>query len=132
MSDTNLTETAYVSRELFEAREAKNQAEVHSELKELDLTLKSKIDTLDAKVDKLNITLNARMDILNTRMDVLNARLDGVEASLSMKIDKVEESLSTAMEGLIDRFQDMKEHQKNGSRYSGFYSQLPLLSLLLL
>ena len=97
MSDTNLTETAYVSRELFEAREAKNQAEVHSELKELDLTLKSKIDTLDAKVDKLNITLNAR--------------IDSVEATLSMKMDKVEDRLSTAMEGLIDRFQDMKEHQ---------------------
>ncbi|MBR2207992.1 MAG: hypothetical protein IJ859_04190 [Synergistaceae bacterium] len=79
----------YVSKELFDEREAKNraimeknQADIHSEIK------------------SLNIALNAKMDVLNARMDVLD-----------MKIDKVEEKLSTAIEGLIDRFDDMKEHQ---------------------
>jgi len=82
MSDTNLTETAYVSRELFEAREAKNQA-----------VLDKNMADIHNEIRMLNVTLNARMDVLD------------------MKIEKVEENLSTAMEGLIDRFQDMKEHQ---------------------
>ncbi|MBR1486095.1 MAG: hypothetical protein IJ597_02435 [Synergistaceae bacterium] len=97
MSATNLTESEttinYVPRELFDEREAKNQAVMDKNMADIRNEIKT-----------LNITLNARMD-------VLNMRIDGVEASLSMKIDNVEESLSTMMAGLINRFEDMKEHQ---------------------
>ncbi|MBR2207993.1 MAG: hypothetical protein IJ859_04195 [Synergistaceae bacterium] len=107
MSDTNLTEAIYVSKDLFDEHDARNKAEfqneimaLNSKIDNLDVRLNSKIDSLDAKIDKVETKLNAKMDVLNARMDVLD-----------MKIDKVEEKLSTAIEGLIDRFDDMKEHQ---------------------
>ena len=100
MSDTNLTEAIYVSKDLFDEHDARNKAEfqneimaLNSKIDNLDVRLNSKIDSLDAKIDKVETKLNAKMDVLD------------------MKIDKVEEKLSTAIEGLIDRFDDMKEHQ---------------------
>ena len=96
MSDTNLTEAIYVSKDLFDEREAKNKAEIQSE-----------ITAFNAKIDNLELRLNSRMDKLEAKMDVLNARMD----VLDMKIDKVNDTLSMAIEGLIDRFNDMKEHQ---------------------
>ena len=89
MSETNSTETVYVSKDLFDEREDKNQAIMDKNLSEIRNEIKT-----------LNVNLNARIDILNARMDVLD-----------MKIDKVNDTLGMAIGGLIDRFDDMKEHQ---------------------
>ena len=120
MSVTNLPESAttinYVPRELFDEREAKNQAimdknqaDVRSEI----VLLNAKIDRVEAnlenKIDNVEIRLNAKMDVLNARMDVID-----------MKIDNLEENISTMMAGLIERFEDMKEHQNKWFTIFGF------------
>ena len=89
MSDTGLMETAYVSREVFEERDEKNQAVIEKNLSDI----RSEIKALDTK-------LGAKMDVLNARMDILD-----------LKIDKVEGNLSTAIEGLLDRFDEMRDYQ---------------------
>ena len=108
MSDTNLTEAVYVSKDL----------EVDRKIKNFEVTLNAKIDKIDTKIDNVEVRLNARIDKLeakidkidsklNAKIDVLNARMD----VLDMKIDKVNDTLGMAIGGLIDRFEDMKEHQ---------------------
>ena len=124
MSATNLQESAttinYVPRDLFDEREAKNQAVMEKN----QADVRSEIVLLNAKIDRVEANLENKIDNvemrLNARMDVLNMRIDAVEASLSMKIDNVEESLSTMMAGLINRFEDMKEHQNKWFTVFGF------------
>ena len=120
MSVTNLQESEttinYVPRDLFDEREAKNQAvmeknqaDVRSEI----VLLNAKVDRVEAnlenKIDNVEIRLNAKMDVLNARMDVID-----------MKIDNLEENISTMMAGLINRFEDMKEHQNKWFTIFGF------------
>ena len=113
MSVTNLQESEttinYVPRDLFDEREAKNQAVMEKN----QADVRSEIVLLNAKVDRVEANLENKIDNVEIR---LNARMDVID----MKIDNLEENISTMMAGLINRFEDMKEHQNKWFTIFGF------------
>ena len=122
MNGSNLAEDIYVHRDLFDEREEKNQAvadrnmeeirgmfaDIHGEIKALRADVHSEISELRSKTEAEFKEI--RGEIKSLRSEMKN-EINVANIALNAKIGHVDDTLSTAIAGLIDRFDDMRDYQ---------------------
>ena len=140
MNGSNLAEDIYVHRDLFDEREEKNQAvadrnmeeirgmfadihgeikalraDVHSEISEFRTETKAEFKAVRGEISELRSKTEAefkeiRGEIKSLRSEMKN-EINVANIALNAKIGHVDDTLSTAIAGLIDRFDDMRDYQ---------------------
>ena len=129
MNGSNLAEDIYVHRDLFDEREEKNQvvldrnmeeirgmfADIHDEISEFRTKTEDEFKAVRGEISEMRSKTEAefkevRGEIKSLRTEIKN-EINVVNIALNAKIDHVDDTLSTAIAGLIDRFDDMRDYQ---------------------
>ena len=97
MNGSSAVDVEYVQRDIFDEK-----------LRNIDDRATYDRERTDDKFEKFQAVMEKGMAEIRGELILLNAKVDHNNETLNVKIDKVDDTLSTAVMGLIDRFDDMK------------------------